>query len=66
MFNLYCYEQEGPQFWALRGYVPLNAHYYTNSDDWNLSFQPDHEFVKVVFRGRVIFTGISNMGVINH
>src|SRR5882724_1544834 len=65
MFNLYCYEEETPEFWALRSYVPVNAHYYTNSDDWDLTFRIDHEYIKVVFRGRVIFTGISKMGLTN-
>ena len=63
MFNLYCYEQEQPDFWPLRAYVPVNAHYYTNSDDWGLNFQIDQNYVKVIFRGRVIFTGISKMGL---
>ncbi len=65
MFNLFCYEQEGPHFWPLRGYVPLNAYYYTNSDDWDLTFQTDREYVKAIFRGRVIFTGLSQSGVTN-
>src|SRR5258707_124383 len=65
MYNLYCYEQEGPESWVLRGYVPLNAHSYTNSDDWRLRFQTDGEYVKVVFRERIIFTGISKLGLTN-
>jgi hypothetical protein len=65
MFNLYCHEQEGPESWRLRAYVPLNAHYYTNSDDWGLTFQTDHNYVNALFRGRVIFTGISRMGLTN-
>jgi hypothetical protein len=65
MFNLYCYEQEGPESWPLRAYVPLNTHYYTDSDDSDLTFHTDHEYVKAIFRGKVIFTGISKMGVTN-
>jgi hypothetical protein len=56
MFSLYCYEQERPDTWLLRGYVPVNAYYYTNSLDRNLSIQMDSEYVKVAFRGEIIFT----------
>jgi hypothetical protein len=56
MFNLYCYEQERPDNWLLRAYVPVNAYYYTNSLDHELSFQVDNEYVKVFFRGLVVFT----------
>lgn len=56
MFNLYCYEREGPDLWLLRAYVPVNAYYYTNSLERKLDIQTDDEYVKVVFRGVTIFT----------
>jgi hypothetical protein len=56
MFNLYCYEQEREGLWLLRGYVPVNAYYYTNGTDRTLNFQPYHGYVNVVFRGSVIFS----------
>ena len=65
MFNLYCYEWEWERQdpWVLRAYVPVNAHYYTNSFDRELHFQNDGDYVKVIFRDRVVFTGISKMGL---
>ena len=60
MFNLYCYEWEKPDVWLLRGYVPVNEYYYTNGYDPELKIQIDNEYVKVVFRGVVIFTITSN------
>jgi hypothetical protein len=63
MFNLYCYEQEKPGNWLLRAYVPVNAHYYTNSPDYytnapesELTFRSDDGYLKVFFRKEVIFT----------
>jgi hypothetical protein len=64
MFSLYCYEQERPDTWLLRAYVPVNAYYYTNSLDRNLSIRMDNEYVRVVFRGVVIFTIAANKDVV--
>jgi hypothetical protein len=59
MFNLYCYEQEKPGNWLLRAYVPVNAYYYTNGLDRDVTFKIDDDYIKVVFRGEVVFTGAS-------
>jgi hypothetical protein len=56
MFNLYCYEQETSNIWLLRGYVPVNAHFYTNSLDRGLRFHVDNDYVKVLFRDAIVFT----------
>lgn len=55
-FNLYCYEWESSDIWLLRGYVPINAYFYTNSLGRELSIQIDNDYVNVVFRGSVVFT----------
>jgi hypothetical protein len=60
MFNLYCYEQQGPGPWLLRGFIPVNAYYYTNSSDRDLTINLEGGYVNVVFRGAVIFTGAAN------
>jgi hypothetical protein len=59
MFNLYCYEQENPSNWLLRAYVPVNAHYYTNGLERDVTIEMDDNYTKVVFRGKVVFTGAS-------
>jgi len=56
MYNLYCYEWDRSDVWLLRAYVPVNEHFLTNSLDEELKFQTDNEYVKVAFRGVVIFT----------
>ena len=61
-FNLYCYEQESQSNWLLRAYVPVNAYYYTDSTgspynaDYQLHFLVESDYVKVIFRGVVIFS----------
>src|SRR5678815_392574 len=45
MFNLYCYEQATPDNWLLRAYVPVNAHYYTNSLERDVTFHIDDEYL---------------------
>lgn len=66
MFNLYCYEQESQSNWLLRAYVPVNAYYYTNTigspydADYQLRFLVESEYVKVVFRGKAVFTITTN------
>jgi hypothetical protein len=62
MFNLYCYEYQRSNVWLLRAYVPVNAHYLTNSLDPKLAIQTDNGYVNVVFRGSVIFTIKYNEG----
>ena len=56
MFNLYCYSKEGQSMWLLRSYVPVYESAYTNSSDRELQIHADNDYVKVVFRGKVIFT----------
>jgi hypothetical protein len=66
MFNLYCYEQESQSNWLLRAYIPVNAYYYPDSPgspynaDYQLRFLVESEYVKVVFRGNVVFTITTN------
>jgi hypothetical protein len=64
MFNLYCYELERPDTWLLRGYIPVNAYYYTNSLDRELKIQTNNDYIEVVFRGRVVFTIASRKSVL--
>ncbi len=60
MSNLYCYEWKRPDLWLLRSYVPVYESFYTNSLDRELYIQIDNDYVKVAFRGVVIFTSTSN------
>jgi hypothetical protein len=56
IFNLYCYERARANLWLLRGYVPVNEYYYTNSPDRALDFRINGGYVNAVFRGHVIFS----------
>ncbi len=59
MFNLHCYQQVRPDAWVLRAYVPVNYGFYTNGVDHELMFKLDPDYLKVLFRGEVVFTAIS-------
>ena len=58
-FNLYCYKQERPDLWSLHGYVPVHSSLFTNGYDQELAFKFDENYLKVVFRGDVVFTAAS-------
>jgi hypothetical protein len=59
IFNLYCYEQQSPDTWLLRAYVPVNVYYYTNSLDHGLHFQINDDDINVEFRDVTVFTTAS-------
>lgn len=59
MFNLYCYEQEQPEAWLLRSYVPIYPSPNANSVDRKLHILIVDDHVNVAFRGVVVFTTAS-------
>ena len=56
MFNLYCYEWQNPDTWVLRAYVPMNLHSLPYSDNNELKFAEDGDYLNVLFRKIVIFS----------
>ena len=56
MFNLYCYESQSSDTWALRAYVPMNLHYFPYDEDQELRFENDGGYLNVLFRKTVIFS----------
>ena len=56
MFNLYCYESQNSDTWALRAYVPMNLHNFPYAEDQQLTFVNDGNYLNVLFRNKVIFS----------
>ena len=59
IFNLYCYEQQNPDTWLLRAYVPVNVYYYTNNLNSGLHFQLNDDRINVEFRNVTVYTTAS-------
>ena len=62
-FNVYCYQQAGDGLY-LRGYVPVNGHWYKWKDAYrheqDIRIFNDGEYVKVAYRDMIILTISTN------
>lgn len=65
MFSIFAYQYAAPDYWVLRGYVPINDYFYSSTPGYKFAVQPLHftnnaEFTYVEYRESTVFTISTN------